>query len=143
MDFENFVIKTLNSSIKLPQPIASADIDICHVLPSQKAKNPIIIKFVHRTVRNLVFANKSQLKAVRNLDPKFLLTKSLTKQQFQRLAKSQEAFGFYNVWTVKGNIYCYFEGKRHYINDFRDILKIRFHIESHNWFALIISIVCR
>ena len=104
LDFENFIIKTLNSRIKLSQPIANTDIDICHVLPSRKAKNPIIIKFVRRTGRNLVFANKSQLKAVKNSDPKLSLTESLTKRRFQLLAKSQEAFGFQNVWTLKGNI---------------------------------------
>ena len=126
LDFENFVLKTLNSRIKLSQPIINTDIDICHVLPSRKAKNPIIIKFVRRTVRNLVFANKSQLKAAKNSDPKLSLTESLTKRRFQLLAKSQEAFRFQNVWTLKGNIYCYFEGKRHYIDDFGDISKIRF-----------------
>ena len=59
LDFENFVIKTLNSRIRLSQLIANTDIDICHVLPSRKAKNSIIIKFVRRTVRNQVIANKS------------------------------------------------------------------------------------
>ena len=34
LNFENFVIKTLNSRIKWSQPIANTDIDICHVLPS-------------------------------------------------------------------------------------------------------------
>ena len=126
LEFENFVIKTLNSRIKLSQPIANTDINICHVLPSQKAKNPIIIKFVCYTVRNLMFANKSQLKAVKNIDPKLSLTESLTKRRFQLLAKSQEAFGFQNVWALKRNIYCYFECKRHYIDDFRDISKITF-----------------
>ena len=104
LDFENFVIKTLISRIKLPQPMANTDFDICHVLPSQKAKNPIIIKFVRRTVRNLRFANKSQLKAVKNFDPKLSLTESHTKRRFQLLAKSHETFGFQNVWTLKGNI---------------------------------------
>ena len=112
LDFENFVIKTLNSRIKLSQPITNTYINICHVLPSRKSKNPIIIK--------------SQLKAVKNSDPKLSLTESLTKRRFQLLTKSQEGFGFQNVWTLKGNIYCYFEGKRHYIDDFGDISKIRF-----------------
>ena len=118
--------KTLNSRIKLSQPITNSDIDICHILPSRKAKNPILIRFERRTVGNLVFANKSQLKAVKNSDPKLSLTESPTKRRFQLLAKSQEVFGFQNVWTLKGNIYCYFEGKRYYIDDFEDISKIRF-----------------
>ena len=110
----------------MSQTIANTDIDICHVLPSRKAKNHIIIKLLRCTIRNVVFANKSQLKAVKNSDPKLSLTESLTKWRFQLLARSQEALGFLNVWTLKGNIYRYFEGKRHYIDDFRDISKIRF-----------------
>ena len=126
LDFENFVISTLNSKINLPQPIVNADIDICHVLPSKKSKNPIIIKFVRRTVRNFVFANKSQLKGKKDLNSKLSITESLTKRRFRLLAKAQEAFGFRNVWTLKGNIYCHFEGKRHYIDDFGDVNRIRF-----------------
>ena len=73
-----------------------------------------------------MFANKSRLKSVRNSDPKLSLTESLTKRRFQLLAKSQEAFGLQNVSKLKGNTYCYFEGKRHYTDDFEDTSKIRF-----------------
>ena len=57
--FENFVLDTLNSRLKFAYPIHNSDIDICHVLPSRKGKNPIIIKFVRRSIRNQVFNNKS------------------------------------------------------------------------------------
>ena len=62
LDFENFVIKTLNSRITLSQPIANRNIDICRVLPSRKAEYPIIFKFGHRTVRNLEFPTNPSLK---------------------------------------------------------------------------------
>lgn len=124
--FENFVINSLNSKTKLPEPIKNADIDICHVLPSKKGKNPIIIKFVRRSVRNAIFAKKSQLKATCDSDPKLSLTESLTKRRLRLLSHSQEAFGFRNVWSLKGNIYCHFNRKKHLIDDFGDIEKIRF-----------------
>jgi len=54
-DCEKHVIDTSNSKLNLPTPITSSDIDICHPLRSATNKNPIIIKFVRRTVRNMVF----------------------------------------------------------------------------------------
>ena len=52
--FESFVQNTLNSRLNLPSELTHSDIDISHVLPSAKKKNPIIIKSVRRTVRNMV-----------------------------------------------------------------------------------------
>ena len=50
--FEYFVQDTLNSRVKFPHPIHNSDIDISQVMPSRKGKNPIIIKFVRRCIRN-------------------------------------------------------------------------------------------
>ena len=60
--FENLVLGTLNSRLKCVHPIYNSDIDICHVVPSRKGKNSIMIKFVRRSVRNHVFNSKSLLK---------------------------------------------------------------------------------
>ena len=124
--FENFVLDTLNSRLKFTHPIRNSDIDICHVLPSRKGKNPIIIKFVRRSVRNQVFNNKSLLKATKESDPKLAITESLTRRRSKLLEQSKKVFGFQNVWTQKGNIFCSFEGKRHRIDDFANIARIRF-----------------
>ena len=75
----------------------------------------------------------------RNSNPKLLFMKSFTKRRFQLLAKSQEAVGFRNVWTLKGNIYCYFEGKRHCTDDFGDIKRMRFsHLMPQPAFCYVI-----
>ena len=68
--FESFVLNTLNSRLNLPSELTHSDIDISHVLSSAKNKNPIIIKFVRRTVRNMVFNHKSNLKTRQESDPK-------------------------------------------------------------------------
>ena len=75
-EVEKHVIEVINSKLKLPYKITSLDIDICHPLPSQKQKKPIIIKFVRRSVRNAVYANKRYFKTATG--PKYSLTESLT-----------------------------------------------------------------
>lgn len=122
---ENFVLDKLNSKLKLDTPLVNSDIDICHTLPTKKNKNPIIIKFVRRTVRNKVFANKRKLKSE---DPsvKLSITESLTKRRLRLVEEARKFFKFRNVWTLNGNVYCFFKNKRHVINDFEDIDKIRF-----------------
>ena len=97
LDFENFVIKTLNSSIKLSQPIANTDIDICHVLPSRKAKNLIVIKFVRLTVRSyLVFASKSQLNAGKEFGPKTITNEITYKTAISTACKITKS-----IWIPK------------------------------------------
>ena len=124
--FENFVLDTLISRLKFAHPIRNSDIDICHVMPSQKGKNPIIIKCVRRSVRNQVFNSKSLLKATNESDPKLVITESLARRRSKLLEQSKKAFGFQSVWTQKGNIFCIFEGRRHGIDDFANIARIRF-----------------
>ena len=95
--FENFRLDTLNSRQKFAYPIYNSDIDTCHVMPSRKRKNPIIIKFVRRSVRNQVFNSKSLLKATNQLDPKLAITKFLTRCRSKLLEKSKKHFEFQNV----------------------------------------------
>ena len=124
--FESFVLNTLNSRLNLPSELTHSDIDISHVLPSAKNKNPIIIKFVRRTVRNMVFNHKSNLKTRQESDPKLALTESLTKRRLRLVEQTRESFGFKNVWTLKGSVFCKFMERKHHIDDFCDINTIRF-----------------
>ena len=114
------IIHVLNSKLQLNTPLTSLDVDICHFLPSKKGKNPIIIKFVRRTVRNEVFNNKSKLKS---LDSNSQL--AITESRLKLVDEARRVFDFRNVWTMKGFVYCRFQGQRHYIDDFSDISRIR------------------
>ena len=120
--FEDYVVNFLNNKLKLPAPISHSDIDICHELPSKKGKNPIIIKFVRRTVRNLVFNHKRDLKSENG--PKYAITESLTKRRLKIMEEARKMFNFKNVWSLKGDIYCCFKERKHRINTFEDIGKI-------------------
>ena len=90
-------INALNCRLNLPSELTHSDIDISHVLPSAKNKNPIIIKFDRRTVRNMVFNHKSNLKTWQESDPKLPLTESLTKRRLRLVEQTRELFGFKNV----------------------------------------------
>lgn len=126
IEFENYVINTLNTRLQLPNPLNSMDIDICHILPSKKNKNPIIIKFVRRSVRNLVYASKSNLKSLRSDGPQLSITEALTKRRLRLVAEARKIFGFKNVWTMKGSVYCVHKNTKYQIRDLNDISKIKF-----------------
>ena len=124
-DFEEFVLKLLNNRLKLDFDIKSEDIDTCHILPSRrKDTHPIIIKFVRRSVRQAVYQKKRNLKSSVENPEKLALTESLTKRRFSLLSKARAAFGFKNVWTLNGNVFCSYQDNRFSIIDFKDITKI-------------------
>ena len=123
-EFELYVLHKLNSRLNLEYKISSEDIDTCHVLPSRTSKSkPIIIKFVRRSIKELVYANKRRLKA-NNDNEKLGLTESLTRRRLNILFESKKAFGFSNVWTQNGNIFCFYNEKRQVIDDFNKIANI-------------------
>ena len=129
-DMECYVIETLNKRLDLPYELTEFDIDICHPLPSKKDKQPIIIKFVRRTIRNLIFSRKKMFKQTRG--PNLSITESLTKRRLRLVEEARKVFQFNHVWTTKGIVHCSFKGKIHKIFDSSDIAKIRFADDSHS-----------
>ena len=123
-ELENYVIETLNNFLNLPCAITESEIDICHSLSSNKGKNPIIIKFVRRSSRNLVFNHKKDLKHIEG--PKMAITESLTKRRLMPVNEARKVFSFQNVWTTKGEVYVKFRGKKYQLFDFPDMEYIRF-----------------
>ena len=120
--FESCVTNKLNSELDLEYQIRSTDIDICHVLPFRKGRPPpIIIKFVRRSVRNLVFHNNKKLK--KSLE-KLPITESLTKRRLLLVIEAKKAFGFNTVWTNNGIVYCFYKEKRQVLKDFGDTNKL-------------------
>jgi len=129
---DNHVVNVLNSKLNLPIKITNYDIDISHQLPSSKNKFPIIVKFVRRTIRNMVFDHKKELKGKLDWNRKLSITESLTKRRLQLLQASRSIFGFAECWSMNGNIYCKFNGQKHIINDFGDIERIRMPVHSQD-----------
>ncbi|XP_077972286.1 uncharacterized protein LOC144427268 [Styela clava] len=105
--FEDFVVNTLNNNFNLDQPIVNTDIDITHKLRSKSPKNPIIIKFVRRSTKNLIYGRKKDLKG-----SGLSITESLTRNRLKLLAAAKEAFGKHKVSTMNGTIYAYLDRRR-------------------------------
>ena len=61
LDNENFICLELNKKLTLNPPIQAFDLDIAHPLPSRKG-DAMIVKFLRRTQRNLIYSKKRQLK---------------------------------------------------------------------------------
>jgi len=120
--FENYVLKKLNTKMQLENLL----VVMCCLL--KKEKNPIIIKFVHRSVRNYIFANKTKLKANAGTD-----VDNGIKWIIYDMDNAKQAFHFKNVWTVKAKLYCKFEKHKYVINDFNDIEKIHFPARYHDY----------
>ena len=57
---------------------------------------------------------------------KLSITESLTKRRLRLVEDASKIFGFKNVWTLKGDVFCFFKNKRHYLDDFGDIERVRF-----------------
>lgn len=121
---EDYVLDVLNNDMNLPVEICDYEIDICHPLPSNKKKNPIIIKFVRRSIRNLVFSHKKYLKFAEGR--RLSITESLTKRRLNLVNEARKVFRFENVWSMKGEVFVKFKGKKHHLYDFCDIQRIRF-----------------
>ena len=124
MDVEKYVLNILNTRLNLPTSVSDSDIDICHPLPSKTNKKPIIIKFVRRSIRNMIYLHKKNLKTLNG--PKLSITESLTKKRLKIVEEARKVFGFGNVWSMKDIVYCSFKGKKQAIIKLSDISKIRF-----------------
>ena len=124
-EFESYVVNKLNLRLGLSHRIKTFDIDTCHILPSRKKDtSPIIIKFVRRSVRDSIYSSKKNLKSEEENAEKLSITESLTKRRLALEEEARNAFGFRNVWTCYGNVYCFFKNKRQVIDDFGDIKRL-------------------
>ena len=123
-EFESYVVNKLNFRLGLSHRM-TFDINTCHILPSRKKDtSPIIIKFVRRSVRNSIYSSKKNLKSEEENAEKLSITESLTKRRLALVEEARNAFGFRNVWTFYGNVYCFFKNKRQVIDDFGDINRL-------------------
>jgi len=114
-EFEKYIIGILNQ--KLNCNLNSYDIDITHILPQVKRrKRSIIIKFTRRSIRNMIFGLKKNLKGTG-----FSITESLTKRRISLMDDAKEKFGSFNVWSLNGEIYANNNGKKFHIRSRHDL----------------------
>ena len=76
IEFVNELTITLNDKLLLIREVKVEDIDIAHPLPpNKKNKHPIIVKFLQRSIRNEIYAKKSNFGGTG-----IAITESLTKK---------------------------------------------------------------
>ena len=119
LETKNYICKTLNTHLSLDNPLQVKDLDVADALPAKKG-TPIIVKFLRRYQRNEIYAKKRSLK-----NSGLVITESLTKRRLQLLEAARTAFGLRSTWTLKGEVYAFFNNKKLHINDFKDIAKFK------------------
>ena len=76
-------------------------------------------------MRDSIYSSKKNLKSEEENVEKLSITESLTKQRLALVKEDRNAFGFPNVWTFYGNVYCFFKNKRQVIDDLGDNNRLR------------------
>lgn len=85
---------------KLGLDITPAEIDCSHRLPGRESNvKPIIVKFVRRNTKKLVYSKKELLKG-----SKIVIKEDLTTRRVQLLKKAADKYGFRNTWSYDGKI---------------------------------------
>ena len=117
-EFLDKIIKKINDNLSLN--LSSNNIDIAHPLPVTKnGKTPVIIKFLRRSDRNLVYQNKRHFSK-----SGLAITESLTKKRLQLLKEAGSLLGQENVWTSNGTIFCNINAKREVIKTQDDLYSL-------------------
>ena len=98
------ILRILNGQLKLPRVVNETDLAAVHRIGKFDAKNPnsrsIILRFVSRKVRDMVFDAKSCLKGTR-----WLITEDLTPFQYKLLMKTKNDTEICNkAWTKYGKV---------------------------------------
>ena len=116
------VLSILNTKLKLNRKINSVDLAAVHRIGKFDKKNPkarsIIIRFVSRKVRDMVFEAKSGLK-----DSGYVIAEDLTPYQFKLLMKTKNDDSICDkAWTKYGKVMMLTQsGKYVQINSFSDL----------------------
>jgi len=92
---------------KINVPIVEKQINRSHRLgprkrnSNDKKKRPIIVSFCSYKEKKLVYDAKKLLKSTG-----ITITESLTKNRYTLYQQCQETYGYKNVWTYDGRIWC-------------------------------------
>lgn len=105
---------------KLNITVRPEDIDIAHRLRAKEnGIRPIIIRFVNRTIKKLIYKNKSKLKGT-----KIVLKEDLTPFRVSLLKKLSKVAPTNAFWTNDGIVFCKSDNKIYRINSFNDISRV-------------------
>ena len=103
--FTKYAVKKLRELLPaIANQLKCEDVDCSHPTSSERGKKScIIIKFVRRDIRNLVFYQKRDLK---NLSHRVTIVEHLNGRNLWFLSQVRKAVGFRNAWTSQCVVYA-------------------------------------
>lgn len=119
-EFSEYALKKIKTLMPtIANKISIQDIDVSHPLKTKNKKKPVIIvKFVRRDIKNLIYFNKKLLK---NAPGKISVTEHLTDDTRWLLEEARTMVGFGNVWTSHCVVYAAYQTKKYRIRSIEDL----------------------
>ena len=114
-----YTCKVLNELMPRKFIIHPGHISTAHLIFSKNRNNnkPILlVKFVHRWMRNDFFYDRNSIR-----DKRVAITEHLCQFRLNLLREARKKFGYNNVFTDQSKIYRIFNGRTIKINHFNDI----------------------
>ena len=111
LQFSKYVLAKLKTLLpSIANQLKLEDIDVSHPLPlTSKGKTRVIIKFVRRDVKNLVFYAKRELK---NSPLKVTITEQLSKHNLWLLGEVRKMVSFKDTWTSQCVVFALVKGEK-------------------------------
>ena len=127
--FSEYVINKLKELLpSIADQLNVKDVDVSHPLPTRNNKKTcVIVKFVRRDIKNLIFFKKRELK---NCRLKIAITEHLTGKNLWYLDEARSIVGYNNAWSSQCVVYALVNGKKVAIKSSRDLNYIAFNIKK-------------
>ena len=121
--FSEYVLKSLKNILPaIADQLKIEDIDTSHPMSSARdSKSCVIVKFLRRDIRNLIFYQKRDLK---NLPYKVIIVEHLNDTNLWYLREARKIVGFRNVWSSQCIVYALVNGKKVAVKTYKDLMYI-------------------
>ena len=119
--FSEYVLRKLKELLpSISDKLRLEDIDVSHPLPtkSKTSKTCIIVKFVRRDIKNLIFFKKRELKLS---SPKIVIIEHLTAENRWYLDEARRIVGYKNAWSSQCIVYALTNGRKCAIRSIQDL----------------------
>ena len=130
LEFSKYVLKKLQEILpSIADKIKIDDIDASHPMSSDRDnKSCVIVKFVRRDIRNLVFFQKRELK---KLPYKVVIVEHLTGRNLWYLKEARSIVGFHNVWSSQCVVYALVHDKKISVRCNKDLMFVYNYFKEH------------
>ena len=120
LEFSEYKINKLKELLPtIADKLKIEDVDVSHPLRTKSNnKSCVIIKFVRRDIKNLIFYEKRELK---KSPQKISITEHLTAQNLWYLDEARSMVGFKNTWSSQCVVYALVNGKKIAVRSSEDL----------------------